>query len=365
MKKLLKYILALTFALTPSLAKAQTSFVTGNISASAANCGTAAACVSLGLARNSGGASFTISGNYSGTLQFEASADGGNFSSLSVTPSAGTSAVTSTTGTGLWSANVSAFNVVRVRASALASGGVTVMIQASLASAQIPGSGSGSGVSSLTCDGILLACSGSTGAVTQSQATAAADTVYGNATGSTATPGFTTNPVVASVGLVGTTAGFFDLGQGSTSSAATLCAASNSICVQAPTSVTSYLLTMPTAAPGVAGSYAATSTGGVQTWASSNEQFCGTTSACSATAEANAKIVFGSAPLVSGTPSTVTISGISPAFTSSSDYVCTVSAPGATAATALIGVTNVSSSSFTITGPGSVSTVISYICVGF
>lgn len=142
MKKLLKYILGLVLVLTPSLVKAQAPFVTGNISTSAANCGTAAACVSLGLARNSGGASFTITGNYSGTLQFEASADGGNFSSLSVTPSAGTSAVTSTTGTGLWSANVSAFNVVRVRASSLASGGVTVTIQGSMASAQIPGSGS-------------------------------------------------------------------------------------------------------------------------------------------------------------------------------------------------------------------------------
>jgi hypothetical protein len=86
MKKLLKYVLGLVLILTPSLVKAQTSFVTGNISTSAANCGTAAACVSLGWARNSGGASFTISGNYSGTLQFEASADGGNFSSLSATP---------------------------------------------------------------------------------------------------------------------------------------------------------------------------------------------------------------------------------------------------------------------------------------
>ena len=95
------------------------------------------------------------------------------------------------------------------------------------------------------------------------------------------------------------------------------------------------------------------------------EQFCGTTSSCSATAETSPKIVFGSAPLVSGTPSTVTISGISPAFTATADYVCTVSAPGASAATALLGVTNVSASSFTITGPATVSTVISYICVGF
>lgn len=94
-------------------------------------------------------------------------------------------------------------------------------------------------------------------------------------------------------------------------------------------------------------------------------QFCGTTSTCSATAEVSGQVVFGSAALVTGTPSTVTISGISPAFTATADYVCTVSAPGATAATALLGVTNVSASSFTITGPAGVTTVVSYQCVGF
>lgn len=94
-------------------------------------------------------------------------------------------------------------------------------------------------------------------------------------------------------------------------------------------------------------------------------QFCGTTTTCSHTAETTPKMVFGSAPLVSGAPSTATVTGISPAFTATADYVCTVSAPGASAATALIGVTNVSSSSFTITGPATVTTVISYICVGF
>jgi hypothetical protein len=110
---------------------------------------------------------------------------------------------------------------------------------------------------------------------------------------------------------------------------------------------------------------AATTTGGVQSWLSLNEQFCGTTTSCGATVESNPKIVFGSAPLVSGTPSTATVTGISPAFTATADYVCTISGPGSAAATALYGVTNVSSSSFTITGPTSVTTVISYICVGY
>jgi hypothetical protein len=164
---------------------------------------------------------------------------------------------------------------------------------------------------------------------------------------------------------IGTTAGFVDFPQGSTSAAVAPCNTSVSICEQAPTSVTAYLITKPGAAPTVANSYAATSTAGVQSWASANEQFCGTAAACSATAEPNMKVVFGSAPLSSGVPSTVTITGISPAFTATADYVCTVSAPGSTAATALLGVSNVSASSFTITGPASVTTVVSYICVEF
>jgi hypothetical protein len=92
------------------------------------------------------------------------------------------------------------------------------------------------------------------------------------------------------------------------------------------------------------------------------EQACGTTSSCSHTAKTNGKIVYGSAPLVTGTPSTVTISGISPAF-SDTTYICTVT--NATSAIAnLLSVTVVSSSSFTITGPAANTNVINYICVG-
>lgn len=92
-------------------------------------------------------------------------------------------------------------------------------------------------------------------------------------------------------------------------------------------------------------------------------QACGTTSSCAATSQSNAQIVYGSAALVSGAPSTVTITGISPAFTSSSSYICTVAAQsGATAA--LLSVANVSGSSFTITGPATSTTVINYHCIG-
>jgi hypothetical protein len=92
-------------------------------------------------------------------------------------------------------------------------------------------------------------------------------------------------------------------------------------------------------------------------------QTCGTTSTCSHTAFLGGQIVIGSAPLVSGTPSTVTITGFSPAFTSTSSYVC--AATNQTTATGdLLKVVNTSSSSITITGPSTSTDVIGYVCVG-
>lgn len=91
-------------------------------------------------------------------------------------------------------------------------------------------------------------------------------------------------------------------------------------------------------------------------------QDCGTTSTCSATLLNGGQIVKGSAPLVSGTPSTVTITGISPAFTSSASYVCALGSQSTL--TAPPSVANVSGSSFTITGPASSTAVINYVCAG-
>jgi hypothetical protein len=93
-------------------------------------------------------------------------------------------------------------------------------------------------------------------------------------------------------------------------------------------------------------------------------QSCGTTSTCAATnTSTTAKVVYGSVPLVSGSPSTATITGISPAFTSTSSYVCVV-ANATNAADSALKVVNVSASSFTITGPNTVTDTINYHCVG-
>lgn len=93
---------------------------------------------------------------------------------------------------------------------------------------------------------------------------------------------------------------------------------------------------------------------------------CGTTATCANTANGSYREVFGSVALSSGTPSQATITGISPAFTSTSSYECTCSPNGTTAAIAAGGcaVSKVSTSSITLTGPASVTTVVSYSCKG-
>jgi hypothetical protein len=90
--------------------------------------------------------------------------------------------------------------------------------------------------------------------------------------------------------------------------------------------------------------------------------FCGTTTACSATAKPLTHFVFGTVALSSASPSTAVVTGIAPAFTSTSTYNCTVT--NETTAADGLKVANTSSSSITITGPNTVTDTVSYICVG-
>jgi hypothetical protein len=93
---------------------------------------------------------------------------------------------------------------------------------------------------------------------------------------------------------------------------------------------------------------------------------CGTTTTCANTANNSYRMIVGNVALSSATPSTATITGISPAFTSTATYNCTATPEGATAAIAAggIAISKVSGSSFTVTGPNTVTTVIDYTCVG-
>lgn len=89
---------------------------------------------------------------------------------------------------------------------------------------------------------------------------------------------------------------------------------------------------------------------------------CGTTTACANTDPVgNLHIEYGSVALASGTPSTATITGMT-AFASSTSYVCTLT--NATTQANPVKAANVSGTSFTITGPNTVTDTINYQCVG-
>jgi hypothetical protein len=103
-------------------------------------------------------------------------------------------------------------------------------------------------------------------------------------------------------------------------------------------------------------------TGGYQQNGTALGENCGTTATCGNTATPLVRFVFGSVPLVSGTPSTATVTGINPAFTSSTSYFCVVT--NATTQANPVKVANVSGSSFTVTGPNTVTDTVNYICIG-
>jgi hypothetical protein len=90
---------------------------------------------------------------------------------------------------------------------------------------------------------------------------------------------------------------------------------------------------------------------------------CGSHAACSNSAIVGGQIVFGSVVLVSGSPSTSTVTGISPPFSSPASYTCVVT-NATTAKNNSLQVANRSGSSFTITGPDATTDRINYQCVG-
>ena len=77
------------------------------------------------------------------------------------------------------------------------------------------------------------------------------------------------------------------------------------------------------------------------------------------------KEIIGTAALISGSPSQVTLTNL-PAFGGTNTYICTCTPVGTTAAIAAGGcaASNVSATSVTFTGPNMVSTVINYDCKG-
>ena len=91
--------------------------------------------------RGLGGVALQLSGTFALTVQFEATVDGQTWVSLRMLPSNSTSAATSATATGAWSANVAGFKLMRARVSAYTSGSADVTFLASSASGRIGSSG--------------------------------------------------------------------------------------------------------------------------------------------------------------------------------------------------------------------------------
>lgn len=102
---------------------------------------------------------------------------------------------------------------------------------------------------------------------------------------------------------------------------------------------------------------------GVQGGSTIAVQFCGTTTTCSATAQTGVHVVWGSVALASGSPSTATVTAISPAFTSTTSFKCTVSDQTAPQSAAAVS-SYASGSSIVLSGANTVTDTVNYICIG-
>src|ERR1017187_3949031 len=105
----------LFIALWATQAWAASSVITTN----GTTCSPATNCLVVNLPQDKGGATLTLSGTWTGTIQFEATGDGGaTWVSVNVIPLASTTAVTSATGNGAWQVNTAGFTGLRIRSSA-------------------------------------------------------------------------------------------------------------------------------------------------------------------------------------------------------------------------------------------------------
>lgn len=92
---------------------------------------------------------------------------------------------------------------------------------------------------------------------------------------------------------------------------------------------------------------------------------CGATATCANTIATSQRVVTGSGTLVTGSPSTFALTGISPAFTSTTSYLC--NAIDTTTAANNISVLTagyVSGSAVTFTGPNTNTDTFRYSCLG-
>lgn len=149
MKKILIFLLFFVCALPAFGQSAQ-----GNITAASTNCSVANSCVTLNLLNTAGGASITLTGTFSATLQFEVSGDNG------VTWAAASTA--SSTAVGVTNISVAGYTNLRVRCSTYVSGTVNATLYSGAGSIR---SGSGGGISQVSS--LPASCTPSTTAPVQ------------------------------------------------------------------------------------------------------------------------------------------------------------------------------------------------------
>lgn len=141
------FLLIVLVLLGGTLCRGQTSFVTGGLTAVGTACSTTPPTNTQRIVisnTNFGGATFTLSGTFVGTLGFFGSGDAGNsWQPLGVTPSSGGAPVTTATAPGLWQANVSAYTHLCILTLAYTSGTATARIHVSSISARTGGAGGG------------------------------------------------------------------------------------------------------------------------------------------------------------------------------------------------------------------------------
>lgn len=132
----------------------------GNLSAASTDCGTTNSCIVTAIPPNVGGATLKLSGTFTSTNQFEASASPSNtplasriWVALLATPSDSSTAVSSATSAGAWQVNVSGYTWVRIRTSAYTSGAAVAAINLSTASARGGSGGGGGGGGTVTGTG--------------------------------------------------------------------------------------------------------------------------------------------------------------------------------------------------------------------
>jgi len=137
-----RYLLIALLALAAIPAWAASGIITTNGS----DCSVSTRCLVVNLPQDKGGAGLSLSGTWTGTIQFEVTVDGGaTWASASVTPVGSSTTVTSTTANGTWQINASGFTGIRMRASATVTGAATATITPSAASAKSNGGGGSGG----------------------------------------------------------------------------------------------------------------------------------------------------------------------------------------------------------------------------